>query len=323
MTSDYKYVKPPADIMCAQDIEPHMFYQVFDMVDVGLVILDRDLRVCFWNHWMQMHSDLTPERIIGSYVCEEFPNLKRPRFLNSCKAVFTFGNFCFFSQKLHRYLFPFEPVSTFDTDYEHMQQNCTMGPLRNDKGEITHLFISVHDVTETVKFEQRLVELNMIDALTGINNRRSFEIHLGEDFSSYRRYHIPFGVLLLDIDHFKNVNDTYGHDNGDRVLKALGQKLLAVTRKDDVKTRWGGEEFVLLTRLSEPDKLIAFGERLRTIIEKTPVEIPDRGITINFTISVGVTLSRPEDDKNTLLKRCDEMLYKSKVEGRNRVSGVF
>ena len=139
----------------------------------------------------------------------------------------------------------------------------------------------------------------------------------------YRRYHIPFGVLLLDIDHFKNVNDTYGHDNGDRVLKALGQKLLAVTRKDDVKTRWGGEEFVLLTRLSEPDKLIAFGERLRTIIEKTPVEIPDRGITINFTISVGVTLSRPEDDKNTLLKRCDEMLYKSKVEGRNRVSGVF
>jgi diguanylate cyclase (GGDEF)-like protein/PAS domain S-box-containing protein len=170
---------------------------------------------------------------------------------------------------------------------------------------------------------KELEEIAYIDKLTELPNRRFLELEFEKHFSSYRRYHIPFGVLLLDIDHFKNVNDTYGHDNGDRVLKALGQKLLAVTRKDDVKTRWGGEEFVLLTRLSEPDKLIAFGERLRTIIEKTPVEIPDRGITINFTISVGVTLSRPEDDKNTLLKRCDEMLYKSKVEGRNRVSGVF
>lgn len=74
-----------------------MFYQVFDMVDIGLVILDKQLRVCFWNHWMQMHSNLTPEQIIGSNVYEVFPNLSRPRFLNNCKAVFTFGNFCFFS----------------------------------------------------------------------------------------------------------------------------------------------------------------------------------------------------------------------------------
>jgi hypothetical protein len=92
--------------MCAQGIEPHMFYQVLGMVDVGLVILDSELRVCFWNHWMQMHSDLTPERIIGSYVCEEFPNLKCPRFLNSCKAVFAFGNFCFFLKNCTVICFP-------------------------------------------------------------------------------------------------------------------------------------------------------------------------------------------------------------------------
>jgi len=170
---------------------------------------------------------------------------------------------------------------------------------------------------------KELEEIAYLDKLTELPNRRYLEIEFEKHLSSFHRYHIPFGALLLDIDHFKSVNDTYGHDNGDRVLKALGQKLLAVTRKDDIKTRWGGEEFVLLTRLSEPKKLIAFGERLRKIIEKMPVEIPDRGITINFTISIGVTMSRVGDDRYTLLKRCDEMLYKSKTEGRNRVSGVF
>ena len=124
-----------------------MFNQVFEMVDIGLVILDKELRVRFWNHWMQIHSGLTPEKIIGSPVCDVFPNLRRPRFLNSCRAVFAFGNFCFFSQKLHHYLFPFDPVSAFDSDFKQMQQSCTMGPLRNDRGEITHLFIAVQDVT--------------------------------------------------------------------------------------------------------------------------------------------------------------------------------
>ena len=168
-----------------------------------------------------------------------------------------------------------------------------------------------------------LKEIAYFDQLTGLPNRRYLEIEMEKHLSSFRRYHIPFGVLLIDIDFFKKVNDTYGHDNGDRVLQALGQTLLTETRKDDVKTRWGGEEFVLLTRLSDPDKLIACGERLRAIIEKAPVEIPESSITIHLTISIGVTLSRPGDDRNTLLKRCDDMLYKSKKEGRNRVSGLF
>ena len=321
MTSDYKYVKPPADIMCAQEIEPQMFYQVFDMVDVGLVILDRDLRVCFWNHWMQMHSDLTPERIIGSYVCEEFPNLKRPRFLNSCKAVFTFGNFCFFSQKLHRYLFPFEPVSTFDTDYEHMQQNCTMGPLRNDKGEITHLFISVHDVTETVKFEQRLVELNMIDALTGINNRRSFEIHLGEEADRHKRYGHPLSLIMFDIDHFKNVNDTYGHQCGDYVLQTIAVLIGNSIRSEDVLARYGGEEFCCILPETPMEAALILAERFRGMIADHSFCCQHN--VIELTISLGVSSMGAETTTaQQLLKKADDGLYLAKNRGRNRTEAV-
>lgn len=308
--------------MCAQEIEPHMFYQVFDMVDVGLVILDSELRVCFWNHWMQMHSNLTPERIIGSYVCEEFPNLKRPRFLNSCKAVFTFGNFCFFSQKLHRYLFPFEPVSTFDTaDYEHMQQNCTMGPLRNDKGEITHLFISVHDVTETVKFEQRLVELNMIDALTGINNRRSFELHLGEEADRHKRYGHPLSLIMFDIDHFKNVNDTYGHQCGDYVLQTIAVLIGNSIRSEDVLARYGGEEFCCILPETPLEAALILAERFRSTIADHSFCCQHNAIEL--TISLGVSSMGPETTTaQQLLKKADDGLYLAKNRGRNRIEVV-
>jgi len=95
-------MKSSPEGMNEQSSESIIFSQVFDMVDIGVVILGRDLHVRYWNRWMQLHSAILPEKIIGSYVCDIFPNLKRPRFLNNCKAVFTFGNFCFFSQKLHR-----------------------------------------------------------------------------------------------------------------------------------------------------------------------------------------------------------------------------
>ena len=151
---------PSVEVSNIQEIDSIVFSQVLGMVDIGLVILDRELRVRYWNRWMQLHSGIEPEHILGSAVCDAFPNLKRPRFLNNCKAVLTFGNFCFFSQKLHRFLFPLKPISSFDGDFEYMQQSCTMGPLRNKEDQIEYLFIAVHDVTETVNFEKKLMELN-------------------------------------------------------------------------------------------------------------------------------------------------------------------
>lgn len=314
-------MKTSPETMFSQDIDSLIFYQVFDMVDIGLVILDRDMRVRFWNRWMQLHSNIAPEKIIGSSVCDVFPNLKRPRFLNNCKAVFTFGNFCFFSQKLHHYLFPFQPISSFDADFKYMQQSCTMGPLRNEKGEINNLFIAVHDVTETVNFEQKLVALNMIDALTGVNNRRSFESHLKEEVDRHKRYGHPLSLIMFDIDHFKDVNDTYGHQCGDSVLQAIAVLIGGSIRSEDILARYGGEEFCCILPETPLEAALILAERFRNKIADHLFECQQN--RVRLTISLGVTaMGSKTTTAEMLLKKADDGLYAAKNKGRNRFEVV-
>ncbi len=133
-----------------------MFEQIYNMVDIGIIILDKDMKVTHWNRWMETHSDISSGDITGTSILDSFPNLNNKRFLRNVKAVLAFGNFCFFTQKLHQYLLPFKPVCSFESEFEFMQQSCTMGPLRNDNNDITHLHISIQDVTEITNLVQSL-----------------------------------------------------------------------------------------------------------------------------------------------------------------------
>jgi diguanylate cyclase (GGDEF)-like protein len=312
---------PSVEVSNIQEIDSIVFSQVLGMVDIGLVILDRELRVRYWNRWMQLHSGIEPEHILGSAVCDAFPNLKRPRFLNNCKAVLTFGNFCFFSQKLHRFLFPLKPISSFDGDFEYMQQSCTMGPLRNKEDQIEYLFIAVHDVTETVNFEKKLMELNMIDALTGVNNRRSLEIHLKEEFDRHRRYDRPFSLIMFDIDHFKKINDTYGHQCGDYILQSMATLISNSVRGEDILARYGGEEFCCLLPETALAAARSIAERCRKKVASSPFKYEEQIISV--TISLGVSsMSEETVQPDMLLKKADEGLYVAKNNGRNRVEVV-
>lgn len=314
-------MKLQSEGMSAQGIDSIIFSQVFDMVDIGLVILDKELHVRYWNRWMQLHSTIVPEKIIGSSICDVFPNLKRPRFLNNCKAVFTFGNFCFFSQKLHHYLFPFKPISSFDANFQYMQQSCTMGPLRSEKGEIDYLFIAVHDVTETVNFEQKLMALNMIDALTGVNNRRSLEAHLKEELERHKRYGHPLSLIMFDIDHFKQVNDTYGHQCGDYVLQMIAELIGRSIRSEDILARYGGEEFCCVLPETPLAAAMLLAERFR---EKIADHVFDyQKDCIRVTISLGVSAMSPKTTtSDMLLKNADDGLYTAKNRGRNQIEVV-
>ncbi len=291
------------------------------MVDIGLVILDRDLRVQYWNRWMQLHSNIAPDEINGSLIYDIFPNMKRSRFLSNCKAVFTFGSFNFFSQKLHRYLFPLKPISSFDSEFKYMQQSCTMGPLRNEQGDITHLFIAVHDVTETVNFEQKLMALNMIDALTGVNNRRSLETHLKEEVERHKRYGHPLSLIMFDIDHFKAVNDRYGHQCGDYVLQKIAEVIRSAIRTEDVLARYGGEEFCCLLPETSVSAAQILAERFRTKIAGHVFEFQKENIRV--TISLGVSsMNAATPSAETLLKKADDGLYVAKNKGRNQTEVV-
>ena len=297
---------------------PIIFFQVFDMVDIGLVILDKDLRVRYWNRWMQLHSGIDPDKITGSIVTNTFPNLKRPRFMNKCKTVLTFGNFCFFSQKLHHYLFPFKPTSYFDSQFDFMQQNCTMGPLRSENGSIEYIFIAVHDVTETVNFEQKLMEMSMRDALTGIHNHRSLEISLRAEIERYKRYRHPLSMIMFDLDYFKKINDTCSYECGDFILQQIAASIEKNIRREDVFARYDGEKFCCLLPETSLEAAAILAERFRKKISQKAYRYLDKSIDV--TISLGVsTLNEETTTAEMLLKKADAALYAAKNAGRNRV----
>jgi len=130
--------------------------QIFNMIDVGLVILDRDFKVCYWNRWLASHSGISAKEIKGASLFDFYPHLKKKKFLRNFKAVITFGNCYFFPQKLYEFIFPFKPESNFISEIDYMQQSCIMGPLRNKQKAIEYVYISIKDVTEVHIYEQNL-----------------------------------------------------------------------------------------------------------------------------------------------------------------------
>ncbi|MBI5902697.1 MAG: diguanylate cyclase [Deltaproteobacteria bacterium] len=295
-----------------------IFTQIFDMVDMGLVVLDADLKVTHWNRWMELRSEIPADKIVGAPLFDFFPNLNNPKFIRSCRSVLNFGNFSFFSQKLHLYLFPFNPVSSFKSKSQHMQQYCTMGPLRDENNAIKNLYISVQDVSELVLYEQKLIEMNMKDGLTGAYNRRFLDVKLKEEFNRHRRYSRPLSLIMFDIDHFKKVNDTHGHQCGDHILKAVASKIASSIRNTDFLVRYGGEEFCCVLPETAFEAAALLAERFRANVADT--EFAFKESTLRITISLGVSgLDKDNNTPELLIKKADESLYEAKKTGRNKV----
>jgi two-component system cell cycle response regulator len=164
------------------------------------------------------------------------------------------------------------------------------------------------------------VELAILDPLTGLHNRRYLTGHLATLFEDASLRCKPLSILLIDIDHFKAVNDSHGHDAGDAVLREFATRIRCNTRGIDLACRLGGEEFVVVMPGCDRDKAFHVGERLRQCIAASPFEVGGRGGALPVTASVGVAaLEFAGDTPELILKRADQALYCAKRDGRNRV----
>jgi two-component system cell cycle response regulator len=176
-----------------------------------------------------------------------------------------------------------------------------------------------HQEDLEVQAEQRLYASAVQDPLTGLHNRRHFDARLKAEFAFASRHQTPLSVLLIDIDHFKKVNDTYGHPGGDAALRVLGDRLQRTVRTEDIVARYGGEEFGVIARGIESAGAMLLAERVRSTVEKISIAHDDK--TITFTISVGVVTQSRErvfDTPAAVLKAADDALYQAKAAGRNR-----
>ena len=155
------------------------------------------------------------------------------------------------------------------------------------------------------------------DALTGVGNRAALEQTLATELGLSQRHGAPFSLLLIDIDHFKSINDRFGHATGDEALRVVAKRLTELTRSSDAVFRYGGEEFVILLRNTDVTSAAILAERLRAAIECAPVRCNDD--VINVTISSGLTGYQRNASSEQLLDLADRALYRAKDEGRNRV----
>lgn len=191
-------------------------------------------------------------------------------------------------------------------------------PVRDEAGNAMGMITISEDITERKRIEEQLKQLATTDPLTGCYNRRHFFELGNKEFERSRRYERPISGLILDIDHFKNINDRHGHPQGDKVLIVSVEACLATLRKSDIFGRIGGEEFAVIFIETSLNEAIKLAERIRHMLSR--IIIPAETGLIKFTVSVGVTEGR-QDDKSLedILKRADDALYNAKNAGRDRV----
>jgi len=167
------------------------------------------------------------------------------------------------------------------------------------------------------RYQKRLFESALRDGLTATFNRRYFVDRLNAEMRFANRHEKALALLFVDIDHFKKINDTFGHQAGDYVLAAVARELNTTIRSEDVLARYGGEEFAIICREIEKEGALALGERLRRAVERAKFEY--EGQTIAVTISVGATVAHKPQQVQPLIASADAAMYEAKRAGRNRV----
>lgn len=306
--------------------EFHWLLTIVQSIDVGVVVLDRDYRVQVWNTFMENRSGVQPKDAHNQNFFTLFPEVDRQWFSRKVESVVTLGTPAFTIWELRPYLVRFKNYQPITGQEEFMYQNTTLLPLHSPDSKISHVCLVIYDVTDVATNRHQLQaanaqlqQLSSTDRLTGLYNRGHWEESLKAAHARNQRYGNALSLVMFDIDHFKRVNDTYGHQAGDKVIERIAKLVREHVRESDVAGRYGGEEFGVV--LSDTDKAGAqvFAERLRKAVEELEVRHNDQ--SIRFTISLGVAdLSHPSNSHADLIAWADSALYTSKKTGRNRVT---
>jgi len=301
----------------------HWLLDVLQSIDVGLVVLDRENKVQVWNGFMANHSGLPPKDVISKPFLQVFPDVPEDWFRRKVESVRLLKNRAFTTWEQRPYLLRFKNYRPITGAAEYMYQNITFIPLTSITGEVEHIGVVVTDVTD-IAISQRELEaanrelgkLSRTDHLTQLNNRGYWEESLEHEFHRLKRTHRTGTLVMFDIDHFKKVNDTYGHPAGDEVIRQTAAMLRHTMRTTDVAGRYGGEEFAVLLVETPAEGALTFAERMRAAVAALTVRHDLH--EIRYTISLGVAeVSMQLTTSRQWIECADRALYDAKHGGRN------
>jgi len=282
---------------------------IVDDLDYGIVVLDHEHRVQFINRAFRRFWRL-PDELADSR--QSFVRLMYHGRGIAAYAVShdRLGDYVAKQMDLIR-TGDDRPLNIALCDGEVIQFRCKPLP---DGGRL----LTYGNVSELARQAEALERLASVDGMTGLNNRRHFLVLAESEWSRFRRYGRPLALLMIDVDLFKSINDKYGHDVGDEVIKSVADNLQKNKRGSDFAGRLGGEEFALILPEATPDSALAAAERLRQLVAERAVAVARQHLAI--TVSIGVSICRPGmSGFDELLKEADVALYEAKRSGRNRV----
>jgi diguanylate cyclase (GGDEF)-like protein/PAS domain S-box-containing protein len=297
-------------------IDPQFFEVLLEGLYDGAYFMDKDNRILYWSNGAERITGFAADEVVGSHCSDNVLIHVDDKGMRLCES-----DLCPASKTIQDGKKRETEIYLHHKNGHRLPVLTRILAVRGSDGEIigaVEVFTDNRLAAETKNRIAELEKLALIDPLTKIGNRRYAEIQLHRSLNEMNRYGWPFAVFFMDIDHFKTINDTHGHDTGDRVLQTVAKTIVKSMRPSDVLGRWGGEEFLAIIPNCGQSEIGFVGNKMRSLVEQSYVW-NDPG-PVRVTLSVGGTSARPEDSISTLISRADKLMYRSKENGRNRVT---
>jgi diguanylate cyclase (GGDEF)-like protein/PAS domain S-box-containing protein len=296
--------------------DPSFYQDILYHISDGVYFVDRERRILYWNGGAANLTGYQPSEIVGKFC---YDNILA--HVDGCGTPLC-DSMCPLSAALQDGKAHNASVFLRHKQGHRLPVAVRVQPIRGRDGSIEGAVETFSNNLAQVAAERRLDQMKrmaFIDHLTQLPNRRYLEMISRSAHCEFRAEGVGFGVLLIDVDRFKSINDTFGHTCGDTVLQEIGKTLISCTRSSDALGRWGGDEFVAIVRGIDGDELRVIAERCVALVNGSEILDADQR-RIPVSISVGAALIQDSESPEELFARADELMYRSKLSGRNRAS---
>jgi diguanylate cyclase (GGDEF)-like protein/PAS domain S-box-containing protein len=294
----------------------NVYEDILDNMYEGLYLLDRDRRITYWSKGAERITGFSSGEVVGCACRDNVLNHVDEQGMPLCDSTLCPAERSMITRSAMEHT-----IYLRHKEGHRVAVSTRIAPIKDAEGNIVGAIELFTDNKATVEAQRKMQDLEkmaLLDPLTQLGNRRHSEMHVQSSLSEMRRYGWPFGILFMDVDGFKTINDVHGHDVGDRTLKMVAATMSNSLRSSDFLGRWGGDEFLAIVVNVSKDGLLAIGNKLRALVEHSTIAI-DRTFE-RVTVSVGATAADADDTMDTLLKRADNLMYRSKASGGNLVT---
>ena len=290
------------------------YKKVLDNLYDGIYLLDENRNIVYWNAGAEQHTGYSASEVMNK-CCEKVlmhvDSEGVPLCNGSCPVMQTIDDGTL--REVEVYL--------QHKEGHRVPVSMRIAPIKDTENQVVVAVEIFSDGSPKYTMRQMIDELKtlaLLDPLSELGNRRYIEMHIKGRLEEMERYGWPFGVLFVDIDHFKKINDQYGHNVGDRVLKMVGKTMSNSLRTFDVIGRWGGEEFIVILVNVDEEHMVSVADRLRVLVQQSSISLDNE--YVRATVSIGASRAVSGDDPESILERADKLMYKSKEAGRNCVT---